>query len=99
MTGRLLTAREVSERLGVCVETVLVWVRSGRLRAIKLPSGQIRVSEAQLEAHLEEWATDATSSKVTRPLKSGPESPVAIGQKCYKAAILDSTPVHPESVT
>jgi excisionase family DNA binding protein len=73
VTERLLTARQVSERLGVCVETVLVWIRNGKLKAIKLPSGQIRISEAQLDTHLEEWATpgrgvSTARSNATRPL-------------------------------
>ena len=56
--SQLLTVRQVAERLGLkSPETVLVWIRAGKLKAIKLPSGAIRVSEAQLEAHLEAWAT------------------------------------------
>ena len=36
VTERLLTAREVAERLGLTTETVLVWVRRGELPAFRL---------------------------------------------------------------
>ena len=45
MTDRLLTAREVAERLGVTAETVLRWTRRGELPAIRLPGGAIRYRE------------------------------------------------------
>jgi excisionase family DNA binding protein len=57
MTDRLLTAREVAERLGVSPATVLRWVRRGELPAIRLPSGAIRFRESELEAWLEQRAT------------------------------------------
>lgn len=49
--GRLLTARTVAERLDLSTETVLRWVRSGQLPAIKLPGGSIRI----VESTFEEW--------------------------------------------
>jgi excisionase family DNA binding protein len=48
---RLLTAREVSERLAVSPETVLRWTRRGELPGLRLPSGAIRYRPADLE----EW--------------------------------------------
>lgn len=54
---RLLTARAVADTLGVCTETVLRWVRSGELPAIRLPSGAIRIGDDELEAWLKERAT------------------------------------------
>ena len=45
MTDRLLTARIVAHRLGLCTETVLAWVRDGKLPAFKLPGGAIRIRE------------------------------------------------------
>jgi prophage regulatory protein len=57
LTGRLLTARELAEQLGVSAETVLRWHRRGELPAIKLPGGAIRFREADLEAWLDERAT------------------------------------------
>ena len=57
MTGRLLTARDVAELLGVSAETVLRWTRRGDLGAIKLPGGAIRYSEADLDQWLAGHAT------------------------------------------
>ena len=52
MTGRLLTAREVAQLLGVSTETVLRWTRRGELPAIRLPGGAIRYREDELHAWL-----------------------------------------------
>ena len=51
MTGRLLTARELAGLLGVTPATVLRWTRTGDLPAIRLPSGQIRYRQDELD----EW--------------------------------------------
>jgi excisionase family DNA binding protein len=56
----LLTARVVARRLGLTTETVLAWVRAGKLPAFRLPGGAIRFREADLEAWLEERATSET---------------------------------------
>ena len=50
---RLLTAREVSEDLGLCAETILAWAREGKVPSFRLPSGQIRFSEDDLQDWLE----------------------------------------------
>ena len=60
MTGRLLTAREVGELVGMSPETILRWTRKGQLPAIRLPSGAIRFREDALEDWLEERATTQT---------------------------------------
>ncbi len=57
MTGRLFTARDVAEILGVHPETILCWVRDRKLPAIRLPSGAIRIREDELDAWLDERAT------------------------------------------
>ena len=54
--GRLLTAREVAERLAVSSETVLVWVRKGELPAFRLGRA-IRFRETDLDAWLDERRT------------------------------------------
>ncbi|MGH2844060.1 MAG: helix-turn-helix domain-containing protein [Solirubrobacteraceae bacterium] len=54
---RLLTARAVADRLDVCTETILRWIRDGRLPAIRLPGGAIRIPEQQLHDWLEQRAT------------------------------------------
>lgn len=62
--ARLLTARTVAERLEVSAETILRWVRQGKLPAIRLPSGAIRIPEPQLE----EWlAARGTSGEDGAP--------------------------------
>jgi excisionase family DNA binding protein len=72
MTGRLLTAREVSELLGWNTETVLRKVRNGQIPAIRLPGGAIRFETTTLEAWLVAHATNAPTSPgapapLTRP--------------------------------
>ena len=57
MTGRLLTAREVGEFLGVSTESVLRWSRRGELPAIRLPGGAIRFRQDDLDAWLMARAT------------------------------------------
>jgi excisionase family DNA binding protein len=59
VTGKLLTARQVSEQLAVSTESVLRWTRRGELPAIKLPGGAIRYRETDLEAWLDEHETGA----------------------------------------
>ncbi len=66
MNGRLLTAREVADRLGLTTETVLVWVRQGRLPAFRLGRA-IRFREADLDAWLEERATPRRGLRSTTP--------------------------------
>jgi excisionase family DNA binding protein len=80
VTERLLTARELAERLGVSTETVLRWARRGRLPAVYLSSRAIRFREADIDAWLEQRATprrgvrpatpDAARWQATPPLQS-----------------------------
>jgi excisionase family DNA binding protein len=67
MTGRLLTARELANTLGVSAETVLRWTRRGELPAIRLPGGAIRYRQTDLDGWLErhETAGDATREAST----------------------------------
>lgn len=69
MNGRLLTARELADTLGVSAETVLRWTRRGELPAIRLPGGAIRYRQNDLDAWLErhETAGDATRGASTAP--------------------------------
>lgn len=55
--AELLTTRETAKRLHLHPETVLQWVREGKLPAMKLPSGAIRFDPDQLEAWLRGRAT------------------------------------------
>jgi excisionase family DNA binding protein len=65
VTGRLLTAREVSELLGVSAETALRWVRRGELPAIRLPGGAIRFREDEFDGWLKERATPRRGVRTT----------------------------------
>jgi len=53
----LMTARELADMLGLSPETVLRWVRQGRLPAIRLPGGAIRFREGEVDQWLAERAT------------------------------------------
>ncbi len=64
MTGRLLTAREVADKLGVSAETVLRWRRKGLIPAIELPGGAIRFRENELD----EWLTARATRPATLPV-------------------------------
>ena len=64
MTGRLLTAREVAENLALTPETVLAWQRTGKLPAIKLPSGQIRFRPDDLD----NWLAERSTAVIGQPL-------------------------------
>jgi excisionase family DNA binding protein len=66
MTGRLLTAREVANVLGVSAETVLRWTRRGDLPALRLPGGAIRFREGALEEWLNARATPADTLSAAR---------------------------------
>jgi excisionase family DNA binding protein len=72
MIGRLLTARDVAELVGVSSETVLRWTRRGELPAIRLPGGQLRYDATEVDAWLAERATPrrgvlATTWDAARP--------------------------------
>jgi excisionase family DNA binding protein len=57
LSDRLLTTREVAERLGVMPETVLRWIDSRGLPAIRLTSRALRYDEGELDAWLLQRAT------------------------------------------
>lgn len=65
MSDRLLTARELADRLGVSTETVLRWTRRGELPAIRLPGRALRYRERAFEAWLEERATTVRGESPT----------------------------------
>lgn len=82
MNGRLLTARQVAEQLGVAPDTVLRWTRRGELPAVKMPGGAVRYREDELDAWLERRTVGAdTVSSTTRwpggagtpPARPGPQ--------------------------
>jgi excisionase family DNA binding protein len=56
VSERLLTARELAERLGVSTGALLRWTRAGKVPAVKLPSGAVRYLPEQIDAWLEQNA-------------------------------------------
>lgn len=49
MAGDLLTTSEVAKLLGVTRGTIWRWVRDGRLPAVTLPTGTLRVRREDVE--------------------------------------------------
>ncbi len=49
---RLLSTGQVAKRLGITVRTVYRWEKAGKLRPVRLPSGQRRFSAREVEALL-----------------------------------------------
>jgi excisionase family DNA binding protein len=77
VTERLLTAREVAERLRLCVETVLRWVKRGEFQGVVvyLPSGALRFREDRLDEWLEQRA--AAPRRGVLPPRRTPPGPNA----------------------
>lgn len=65
MNAQLLTARVVAERLDLTPETILAWVRQGKIPAFRLPSGQIRFRQEDLDQWLDQRATTVGRSALT----------------------------------
>ncbi|MGH2869034.1 MAG: helix-turn-helix domain-containing protein [Solirubrobacteraceae bacterium] len=86
MTGRLLTARNVAEILGVNTETVLRLIREGQLPAIRLPGGRLRIVEAEFEDWLASRATSGSGVLATKPdaTRGGPY-PAGVGSPTLAA--------------
>lgn len=81
LTGRLLTARELAEQLGVSTSALLRWTRAGRVPAVKLPSGAVRYVPEQVEAWLADHSTRAllTDTRAESRMQASPT--VLHGQK------------------
>ena len=50
---RMMRSGEVAEILGVSRHTVVKWIKEGRIRAIRLPSGRYRIPESEVKKILE----------------------------------------------
>jgi len=84
MTGRLLTGRQVADRLGVSTKTVLRWALDGQLPSIRLSSRAIRFPEDALDAWLME-RTAPTQGGVNDPAgRRPPASLVAVNDPTHK---------------
>jgi len=51
---RLLTVNEVAKELRISARTLYLWIKQGRIKAIKLPSGKLRIESSELERILKE---------------------------------------------
>jgi len=49
----MLRSGEVAEILGVDRHTVVKWVKEGKIKAIRLPSGRYRIPESEVKKILE----------------------------------------------
>jgi excisionase family DNA binding protein len=65
VSAPLLTARTVADTLGVTPATVLRWTRRGDLPAVRLPSGQVRYRQDDLDLWLADRATGRQSRAPT----------------------------------
>jgi len=86
----LLTTRDVAELLGVTPETVLRWIETRGLPAIRLTTRALRYREAEIERWLEERATaapvreapatlsDTAAMRVSSPLPAIPPRTIAV---------------------
>jgi len=50
---RMLRSGEVAKILGVDRHTVVKWIKEGKIRAVKLPSGRYRIPEGEVKKILE----------------------------------------------
>jgi len=50
---RMFRSGEVAEILGVDRHTVVKWIKEGKIKAIKLPSGRYRIPESEVKKILE----------------------------------------------
>jgi excisionase family DNA binding protein len=57
VTGSWLTVAAVADELAVSPRTVLRWVDRGKLPAVRLPGGRLRIAEKELARRLDEWST------------------------------------------
>lgn len=79
MTGRLLTARQVAEQLGVTAETVLRWIDTRGLPARRLTSRAIRFREDELEAWIDARATADGADREVSPTRNAARQDGAYG--------------------
>lgn len=80
----MLTARDVADRLGFSIDTVLRWTREGKLRGYRISGtahGRLRYLEDDLEELLAERATMAApvrEAPATRPDAAAAEAIVPL---------------------
>ena len=55
---RLLDLRSVAEELSCSTDTVDRYIRAGKLKVTRLPSGRRRVAREDLEAAIQDWKAE-----------------------------------------
>lgn len=45
----MYTYKEIAEMFGVCIRTVRNWVKSGKIKVVKLSQRTVRITEEELE--------------------------------------------------
>jgi excisionase family DNA binding protein len=69
MNGGWMTVAAVAEELDVSARTVLRWIDAGKLEAIRLPGGRLRIAEAE---RVVAWSTgSSTLSSIASGTLSG----------------------------
>jgi excisionase family DNA binding protein len=96
VSDRLLTARQVADRLALTPETILRWTRRRDLPAFKLPGGAIRYREADLDAWLREHATQGATG---RGGDSHPDGRAQAGDYAAVSSEVTATPPHEAATT
>jgi len=46
---KLYSSKQAAELLGLKKLTIYRWIKSGRVRAVRLPNGRLRIAESELE--------------------------------------------------
>lgn len=54
----LLTLDEVAKELRISRRTLYLWIKQGRIKAIKLPNGKLRIESSELERVLRDSNVD-----------------------------------------
>jgi excisionase family DNA binding protein len=75
VTERLLTARELSEWLGVSSETILRWTRARKLPAVRMPGGAIRFRGVDIERWVAERSTMVDTGPTSKAAPRGAVTP------------------------
>lgn len=57
--SNLLSVQQIAEKIGVEARTVRIWIRDGKLTAIKLPNGDWRMKEENLSNWLDKRTVKA----------------------------------------
>ncbi|MDN5320826.1 MAG: putative resolvase [Thermococcaceae archaeon] len=61
---RMLTPRQVAEVLGVSFITIKRWIYSGKIKAVKLPTGKWRIPESEVKKILGEKSPEETRAVI-----------------------------------